>query len=334
MKKTLITVLLVAIASAGQAQISDSLAQLFRAKFMAARINSRNFVGAMFAAIPQTITVENELTRRALKSYNQPDTTAIRLLTTEVVTKFLDQELMNTECNEEMTMNKQLLDFYGMAMCKCLTSKAEGQTDGITAAIKNMEVCRDEINSDPAMVTKIRGMFSDTDNLRQVSYCLTPYLHIKCPLLRDELLRICNHYTHERFQVLSDNQLHIIIESFIDIMLNQPDARLASACPDKTMNQYIKSSLGIPAKRLAALHATRDELTFLQELNGANLLLTFVYAGKKSEVLCQVEFGIRKEDYHAVITKFIFTPAAKVKNKQLYLDDAGNPPPMKNLDGK
>ncbi len=337
MKKVLLAVLLF-LPLVGFAGVQDTLMQQFVDAYKAQRAKDHNYVKAMFAATEKTIQIKNPTAKKALCALNKPDTTAIKLLTSAIISRFIDEDLLRTECSDDYETSKDLIQFYSGLMCTCLTEKnntikKDGRKASPVSYMTFVEKCRDEINEDTAVVNKVRSMVSDMSRINEVSHCIIPCLQVKCPLVRNDFSNTCIQIALAAYQTEQEDQEKRWKESLIKYLMSEPAGNMDAYYANAELCKKIRQELYIPARRLATLNTTHEQLYFTSEFTNNKRMVTFVYSGRKPEVICQVEFEKTWLNFQYTITSVRTILPAAIKHKDIYIMEAmqETAPPMKKL---
>jgi hypothetical protein len=339
MRKILSTLLILLNLSPALATGNDSLLQAFKKSYRAEKTGDKKFIGAIFEATKHTFSINNPLVRHQLIQTGKPDTSAFRMVTANIISRFLDETLMDEECNGDFVANKQLLDFYIDFQCNCITQKtAQNKGNptlrGVARYLPFVESCIDEFNKDTTQIVKIRTLIPDIGLIDQIRKCVMPYFHVKCPMVRTDLLTTCYHIAMEQYQIDKEEQRKRWQESLTNYLLTKPAGDMSRFYASDAAYTKIKSDFYTPARRLGALNATRDELYSTSEFTNNKRIITFVYSGKKPEVICQLVYDFAWENFQMTIKSTHLISAANIKEKMMYIIEAtqrDTPPPMLKL---
>ncbi len=337
MKKTLVAALLL-LPLWAVAGVHDSLMQQFVAAYKLQRTKDHNYAKALFRATESTINVKNKVAKKALCALKKPDTTAIKILTTEIVSRFITEDLLRAECGEDYETNKEVIQFYSTLQCNCLTKKNEAlaknkRVPGTGNYMQFVEKCRDEINEDTAIVNEMRNMVTDMSRLTEISHCVMPYLHVNCPLIREDFQAICVNTALAAYYNEQKDQEKKWKESLVNYLMSEPAGDMDAYYTSAALCTKTRQDLYVPARRVATLNATHQQVYCTTEFANNKHTVTFVYSGRRPEVLCQVEFEKKSVNLQYTITAVRVLRPSEIKNKEVYLMGPGDDiaPPMKKL---
>ena len=160
-------------------------------------------MAAMFNAASKSFSTDNEVVKAELKKTNKLDTTALRLLTEDVLSRFIDEQLIDLECRSDYLAFKPAFDYYDDAQCKCLTAKMDAVNKGGSRMAEYApyhKECTERLWRDSAFVANLRSMILVPEKFQEYSSCISLFSYKNCAFLRNDLVRMCIYFAIRAFK--------------------------------------------------------------------------------------------------------------------------------------
>ena len=317
----------------------DSLYHVYIASYKHEKTGTGNFMEAIFSTSVKTISIENDLTRRAIAELGKPDTTGIRLLTEYIIGKFVDEQLMNLECADNYAPFEAALKYYTEAECACIDANAKAAAKEPKARFNAAIIaqrCMEDISKDAGLMKEMRAMVPDVVKFSQMGHCSTVYMHVHCRYLKAGIVENCVHQNYKAYKELEGKQNRELMEAITMLLTGEKNYELRKYFTTDVLYGQKEKELLAVARQMASLKMKASDVQYTTAFTKAgDQRTTFVYAGGKHSVICQLVLGRDWTPGHELIIKsMLVIPADKVKSKEEYLkamDATDTPPPMKEL---
>lgn len=318
----------------------ENLYQDFLKKYKAEQQADILFPQSMLIACDKTVSINNEVCKGVLHIYTITDS-GIANLAKYVVERFMNEDLMKMECNEDISEFSEVFSLYTDAECNCMTNKNEElKRRNIQiefGSVGSIEGCIREISENKNLTQAIRNLHPDVEKLNKAAHCQVIYAYTHCALLKQEMMKLCINHSYANYKQEVQKKDDEFIQALRYALIHEDGSSLNAFYADRyylkhaqvaihnvaLQHRFLFNGQSISDLDKKVLHTVHQE-------NG-NWVLTFMYVSANPQLLMQVQMKNAWNITHdKIIGEIIVLNGKQIANKEKYLNyfkDLGNEPP-------